>query len=107
MLFQSLLDLFTFCLIIIAVWLIIKYSDFAAYFYILFGVCLLLFHITKFLFFEILVLFIIIFTGFLCIHFLSSLNKVIIVGEIIFFGLWYILLINLNEMKEKKTSLAI
>jgi diguanylate cyclase (GGDEF)-like protein len=99
---QSLLDLFTSCLVVVTIWLIIRYPNFAPYFYILFGICLLLFHISKFLFFEILVLFTSIFTGFLYIFFLPLSNNVIIIGEILSFVLWYILLVNIDETKEKK-----
>ena len=99
---QSILDLLTFSLLIITIWLIIRYPEHLPFIYFLFGICLLLFHVSKFLFFEILVLFISIFVGFLCIYFLPSINNIIIIAEIIFFILWWVMLMNIDEMKEKK-----
>ena len=99
---QSVLDLITFCLAIFTIWLIIRYPNYIGNLYILFGVCLLLSHLSKFLFFEILVVFVGIFIGFLCIYFLPSSTHLIIISEMISLILWYVLLMHLDEMKEKK-----
>jgi len=101
-LLHSLLDLFAFSLLIITIWLIIRFPHHLPYLYFLFGICLLLFHISKFLFFEILLLFISTSVGILCIYFLPSLNNIIIIAEGISFILWWILLVNIDTMKEKK-----
>jgi diguanylate cyclase (GGDEF)-like protein len=99
---QSLLDLFTFCLTVITVWLIIRYPCYVNYFFLLFGVSLLLAHISEFLFFEILILFGSIFIGILSIYFLPSSNNMVIIGEMVSFILWYLLLLRLDEIREKQ-----
>ncbi|MCX7941427.1 MAG: GGDEF domain-containing protein [Endomicrobia bacterium] len=106
---QSFIEFISFVMVIVVIWILIRYPAYTIYIYPCFGACIIVFHLCEDLFLEFVVLFVSIFVGLIVIILLpkeiNNFYRLVLLGEIIMVLLWYSLLFKLDAYLQKQQGL--